>query len=68
MGVSLILDDDRAVRCDITPNTARYIIGTPFADLLGNLMTEREDEGEDPNREIFEMHVGPLGERRGIKK
>jgi hypothetical protein len=56
-GFSLILDDDRVIRCDITPNTARCIIGTPFADSLRNLPEKEEDEGEDPNPEIFKMQM-----------
>jgi hypothetical protein len=48
--ISLILHDGRVARCDITPNTARCIIETPFTDPLGNLITEA-----DPIFEIFEM-------------
>jgi hypothetical protein len=51
----MVLDDDCVIKCDITPNTARCIITTPFVDPLGNLVTEEEDEEEDPNLEIFEM-------------
>jgi hypothetical protein len=46
------------IRCDITPNTAQCIIGIRSADPLGNLVAEEEeDEGEDPNLEIFEMQM-----------
>jgi hypothetical protein len=31
----MILDKDHVIRCDITPNRARCIIGKPFADPLG---------------------------------
>jgi hypothetical protein len=43
-GISLVPDDDRVIRCYITPNTARRIIGTPFTDSLGNLVTDEEEE------------------------
>jgi hypothetical protein len=47
---------DHVIRCDLRSSTARCITGTLFTDPLGNLVPEKEeDEGEDPNREIFEM-------------
>jgi hypothetical protein len=48
-GISLILDNDPVIRCGLTLNTGRCIIGKPFADPPGNLVTEEENEGEDPN-------------------
>jgi hypothetical protein len=56
-GISLLLDDDRVIRCNVTPNPTPCIIATPFADTRGNLAIEKEDEGEDPNLEIFEMQM-----------
>jgi hypothetical protein len=49
----------------ITPNRVRCISGTPFADPLGNLVTEEEGEEEDQNLEIFEMQMLDLWESGG---
>jgi hypothetical protein len=68
VGISLILDDDRVVKCDITPNTGRRIIGRPFAGPRGNLVPREEDEGEDLNLEILELEVLDLWESEGIRK
>jgi hypothetical protein len=58
----MILDDDYAIRCDITPKRTRCIIGKPFADPLGNLVTKEEEAGDGPNLEIFEMLLLDLWE------
>jgi hypothetical protein len=54
---NLILDNDPVIKHGITPNMARCIIGTPFADPLENLVAEGEDEGEDLNLGIFGMEI-----------
>jgi hypothetical protein len=65
-GISSILDNNRVIRFDITPNTARSIIGTPFADPQRNLVTEEEeDEEEDPKVEILEVQILDLWESGG---
>jgi hypothetical protein len=46
------------------PTRRRRTIGTAFVDPLGNLFTE-EDEGENPNLEIFEMQILDLWETGG---
>jgi hypothetical protein len=57
-GILLILDNDRVIRCAITPKTVRCVICPPFTDPKGNLITEEEEnEGEDPNLEISEMQM-----------
>jgi hypothetical protein len=53
-GISLLLDDDRVVRCQVTPDTARCLLGQPFADpLTGLTLVADEEEDGDPNFEIF---------------
>jgi hypothetical protein len=54
------------IRGDTTPNTTRCIIRTPFAGLLGSLVTEtEEDEGEDPNLKVFQMQMLDVWESGG---
>jgi hypothetical protein len=56
--ISLILDDDRVVRCNITSDPAQFLLGTPFSDPLGHFVAEEEEDGgDDPNIEIFEMQM-----------
>jgi hypothetical protein len=56
-GISVMLDDDRVLRCKITPETARCLLGTPFADPLAGLeLTDEEEEG-DPNVAVFAVRM-----------
>jgi hypothetical protein len=40
-GVSLLLDDDRVIRCVVTPETTRCLLGTPFS---ASLQTPEEED------------------------
>jgi hypothetical protein len=53
-GISLILDGNGVVRCLITPETAQYLLGVPFADPFACLaLVDEENEDGDPNVEVF---------------
>jgi hypothetical protein len=53
-GISLIFDDDRIIRCQITPETVRCLIGTPFSDPLTGIELENDEEdNDDPSVDIF---------------
>jgi hypothetical protein len=51
-----MLDDDRVLRCGITPERARYLLGTPFTEIFTTLapMEEGKDD-DDLNLEVFAM-------------
>jgi hypothetical protein len=55
-GVSLVMDLDRTMRCAITPETTRCVLGSPLVHRLMELVHEEEEseaEGEDPNLEEY---------------
>jgi hypothetical protein len=53
-GISLLLDDDRVLRCQVTPETARCLLGSPFADpLVERALAGEEEDKDDPNIEVF---------------
>jgi hypothetical protein len=65
-GVSLMLDDDRVLRCKITPETARCLLGTPFADpFMGVELGTEEEEDADPNVELFAARMLERLNQRG---
>jgi hypothetical protein len=49
-GISLILDGDRVIRCQITPHTTRCLLGSPF-DL--ELPPGTSDDQDDPDIEVY---------------
>jgi uncharacterized protein YbcI len=53
-GISLIFYDERIIRCQITPETVRRVIGTPFPDpLTGIELDDDEADSDDPSVEVF---------------
>jgi hypothetical protein len=55
-GVSLIRNEDRTIRCNVTAHTARSLLGLPFQqgllDLLGD---EEEDEEPDIDEHMLRL-------------
>jgi hypothetical protein len=56
-GRSLILDDERIIRCQITPHTARCVLSEPFELELSDGSSE---DGEDLNVEMYLEAFGRL--------
>jgi hypothetical protein len=46
-GISLLLDSDRVIRCVMTAETARRLLGTPFSGAMP--IPEDEEDGENPD-------------------
>jgi hypothetical protein len=52
-GLSLMTDDNRALRCPVTSETTQYHLGALFANFLaGMALAEKEGEDDNPNVEV----------------
>jgi hypothetical protein len=56
-GISLIFDDDRVIRCQITPRTTRCLLGSP---LDVELPPGTSDDEDDPDIEVYLRRSGGL--------
>jgi hypothetical protein len=66
-GQALLLDDDRVVRCQSTPETARCFLRSPFADLCAELALagEEEDDGDPKYRDLRGGYAREINKWRG---
>jgi hypothetical protein len=60
-GISLIFDDDRIIRCQITSETARCHIEAPFPDPMAEIqLKDDEEDNDDSNAEIFASEMSEI--------
>jgi hypothetical protein len=65
-GISLMLDDERVLRCRVTPETARSLLGAHFDEPLASMVRAAEEEDEcDPNIEVFGQRIVATSSRQG---
>jgi hypothetical protein len=66
--ISLIMHDNCVIRCDITPDTARSIIGTPFVDPWGIWSLRRRMKERIQISRFSRCKCWTSGKRSGIRK
>jgi hypothetical protein len=64
-GISLLLDNDRVIRCVITPETSRCMFGTPFSGAWPIPEEEQDEMDLDIREYVDQVEPRLIGVERG---